>query len=672
MAKDPFNEALAGFRRWAKTTGRKLSGDPAADADELKPLLDLMRDYLEIDRPADLGPGDLEQLLLRLYPRKITVLDRAEIEDTIPAVRDFVAYLAERGGVTPGAARELERELDRVAPRFADAVMDPANWGTARSFVQAMAAEGVDVSDQAAVDRWIATYNAREALAGGMGGPGDDDEDLEDEEDISFKDAFGLPDRLPPLRLPAEAELATMARDAPMIGRLRALAAWLGPGRAVTENAELAGGDAAEAAAALGLEVTDLPAAGRMRDVPRLDYLWRLALDAGFIELDEDETHAVPGEVAQSWPDGDDDETLDIWEMLFALVIGTTLDVAASLDPRRSRELDFFGQGAGLAVLLFLARSDGLPVAEASEMIRGTAVGELAPPRAAKAWQSWVRAHGDPARLLLDLMTELGAARVSESDDGDLAGLTPLGLAALRTQFVEQGIEVPLLPPPDQMTAADLLALADGASEEEFQAETEGWLAYRTPEAAATDLLSAAAESGPVSRVLAVAVVTELGAPAESAWRDALGRLELRGYATIALAGLAGGDPARENMPSDLHLAPDDVAWILLDGLVMQGWNDVDEDAEHDPAVLAERLREAIPAGEEPAVFELMARAPHPDAANVLTVIGRYHPDKKIAKEARKAAYKATSRQAASLRAAGPRAASSQAGHDSPIILDFT
>ena len=679
MAKDPFTEALAGFRRWAKTTGRKLSGDPAADADELEPLLDLMRDYLEIDRPADLGPGDLEELLLRLYPRKITVLDRADTENTIPAVRDFVTYLAERGGVTPGTARELERELDRVAPRFADAVMDPANWGTARSFVQAMAAEGVDISDQGAVDRWIATYNAREDLAGGMGGPGDDYEDYEDEEDISFKDAFGLPDRLPPMRLPADAELATMARDAPMMGQLQTLAAWLGPGRAVTENAELTGGDAAEAAIALGLDVTELPAIGRMRDVPRLEYLWRLALDGEFVELDQDESHALPGEVAETFQAAGDDEVLDIWKMVFALVIGTTLDVAASLDPRRSRELDFYGQAAALAVMLFLARQDGLLVAEASEMIRSAAVEELAPAQAAKAWQSWVRAHGEPARLLLDLMTELGAVQVSDDGDGDgdLARLTPLGLAALRTRFIGYGVEIPLLPPADQMTAADLLALAEGASEEEFQAETAGWLAHRTPEVAATDLLSVAAESGPVSRMLAVAVVTELGAPAESALRDALGRLELRGYATIALARLAGGDPTRENMPSDLHLAPDDVAWILLDGLVMQGWNDLDDDAERDPAVLAERLREAIPAGEEPAVFEVMARAPHPDAASVLTVIGRYHPDKQIAKAARKAAYKAASRQAASLRAAGPGAAgpgaaSPRADHDSPIILDFT
>ena len=61
----------------------------------------------------------------------------------------------------------------------------------------------------------------------------------------------------------------------------------------------------------------------------------------------------------------------------------------------------------------------------------------------------------------------------------------------------------------------------------------------------------------------------------------------------------------------------------------------------------ARRLGEAVPAGQELAVFELMARVPHPDAADVLTVIGKHHPDKKIAKLARKSAYKAASRQAA-------------------------
>jgi hypothetical protein len=495
-----------------------------------------------------------------------------------------------------------------------------------------------------------------------MFGPGEDDEDDEDDEgeDLGLKEAFGLPDRLPPMRLPSEAELAAEARGAPLIGQLRALAAWLGAGRAVTENGELAGGEAAEAAVALGLGepsarddqalpgLTDLPAVGRMRDVPRLDYLWQLALDAEFIELDEDETHAIPGEAAQAWQDGDDDEVLDIWEMLFALVMDT-LEVIASLDPRRSRELDFFGQGAALAVTLFLARPDGLAVAEVSEVIRDAAVDELASAHAEKTWQSWVRAHGDPARLLLDQTVAVGAVRISDSENGDLARLTPLGLAAIRKQLADSEVEVPLLPPADQMTAADLLAMADSASEEEFEAETAAWLAHRTPESAAKHLLSAAVESDPVSRMLAVGVVTEFGARAEAAWRDALGQLELRGYAKIALAALAGGDPAGD-LPAGLDLTPDDLAWMLTDGLVMDGWAELDDDAEHDPAAVAERLRAAIPAGQEPAVFEIMARVPHPDAVSVLTVIGRHHPDKKIAKAARKSGYKAASRQVAQQR----------------------
>src|SRR6516162_7925045 len=186
MTKDGFDAALAGFRRWTRSTERKLSDDPGAVADEMRSLLDLMRDYLGIDRPADLGPGDLEELLLRIYPRKITVLDPEDTENTIPAIRDFLAYLAERGEMPAGRARALERELDRIAPRFTDAVMDPSNWGMARSFVQAMAADGVEIGDQAAMDRWIATYNARVAPAGGVSGPWDEDED---EEDISVKDA---------------------------------------------------------------------------------------------------------------------------------------------------------------------------------------------------------------------------------------------------------------------------------------------------------------------------------------------------------------------------------------------------------------------------------------------------------------------------------------------------
>jgi hypothetical protein len=588
-------------------------------------LLDLMRDYLDVGGPADLGEGDLRELLLSIYPRKMTVFEAADTENTVPAVRDFLAYLTERGGMPAGTARALERELDEIAPRFTEAMMDPSNWGMAGSLVHAMAADGVDLDDQAAVDRWISGYNA--GLAG-FGYEEDDEDDV-----VDLKEAFGLPDRMAPLRLPAPPELAALARQAPLMAQLRKLAWWLGAGRAVTEDEELASGDAAEATAELGVDVELFP------------HLWWRALDAEFIELDEDETHAIPGESARAWDEGDDDEVLDLWEMVFSLVIGDTLDQAAYMDPDLSGDLDFSGHGAGLAVTLFLARPDGLSVADISEVIRIAATDELPPAQAGETWQSWVSAHGDPARLLLDLMAELGAIEIAGAEDAPVVRLTPLGLAAIRTQLLDSGVEIPLLPPTEQMTAAQLIAWAESASEEEFSAETDVWLSHRI--AGDRELLAVAARSDPASRLLAVSiVVTKIGARAEPAWREMLDRVELRAYARAALAEISGGDTAVAPL-AGLESDGQDMVWMLTDALAAQGWGDPDNDAGAEPDALAERLGQAIPAGQELAAFELMARIPHPEAAGVLTVIGKQHPDKKIAKLARKSAYKATSRQAA-------------------------
>jgi hypothetical protein len=425
-----------------------------------------------------------------------------------------------------------------------------------------------------------------------------------------------------------------MARHAPLMAQLRKLAWWLGAGRAVTEDEELAGGDVTEAAAELGL------------DVERLQSLWWLALDAEFIELDEDEAHAIPGDSAHVWDEGHDDEVLDIWEMVFDLVVGDALDDAASLDPERSDELDFSGHGAALVVTLFLGRPDGFSVADISELIRVSATAELPPAQAEKAWQSWVSVHGDPARLLLDLLTGLQAIEVADAEDGPEARLTPLGLAGVRMQLAESGVEIPLLPDAEHMTAAQLIAMAEYASEEEFTTETAAWLSYRIAEPAVRELLAVAAASDPVSRVLAVGiVVTEIGALAEPVWREALGQAELRAYAKAALITLSGDDPAAA--PPELKPDDYDVAWMMTDTLAAEGWDDPSDDAGREPEALAKRLGDAIPAGQEPAMFESMARIPHPDAADVLTVIGKLHPDKKIAKLARKSAYKAASRQAA-------------------------
>jgi hypothetical protein len=667
VASDRVDATLKGFTRWARSAPRKLSGDPAADAEELRLLLGMLRDHVGVDDPADLGPGDLRELLLGVYPSKVTVLDAEGTADTVPAVRDLLAFLADTGAVAAEAAKRLERELDEIAPQFTDAVMDPKNWGMARSITHAMVSDGVDLADQDAVDSWIARYNLRV----GAGRPDDEehedfgpDDDLDpddldlddyvlDDEDFNLKEAFGLPDRLPPVRLPPEPELAAMSRAAPLLGRARMLAEWVTAGRDVTEDLELTAEDTIAAARELGIPVPvkadtgpealpgmpDPPAVTSMDDVPELARLWDIAFDAGFLELDLEGDRVEPGVDMGCWPGGTDEEVLEVWSTTLPCVLNR-LEDDADLDDRLGEMLDFNGAGWALMVMLSLAKGEGVPVREASDMIRQAAMDELAPDQAEEAWRAWTQARGDPAEYLLGMLQELGAVSLPDqlpgegAEDGPMARLTPLGTWAMRELLIEDDVEIPLLPPTDQMTAADLLAAAEGLDEADFEAETAAWLELRAPDAGAGELLAAAADGGPAERLLAVGAVQKLGAAAEPAWRDSLGRPELRPYAKIALTEIVGGEPGVTVLPG-LEPEAADLAWVLTDTLTAMS---------DDPDELPQQIRDAIPPGQEQQAFDAISLSPHPDAASVLSLIGRHHPDKRIAKAARKSAYRAASR----------------------------
>jgi hypothetical protein len=655
VASDRVDATLKGFTRWASAAPERLSGDREADVGELRLLLELLRDHVGVDDPAHLGPGDLRELLLEVYPRKVTVRDAEETTDTVPALRDLLAFLTDTGAVAGAAAKRLGRELDEIAPQFADAVMNPKNWGTARSITQAMISDGVDLTDQDTVDRWITRYNQRV----GAGGPDDEefkDFDLDDDvwdEDFNLKDAFGLPDQLPPVRLPPEPELAAMSRAAPLLGRARLLAEWVASGRDVTEDGELTAEDTIAAARELGVPVPVRTDAGpealpgrpgpltvtSMYDVPELARLWDIAFDAGFLQLDLDGDRMEPGEELGYWPGGNDEEVLGVWSAMLPCVLDR-LESDADLDDRLGRLLDFTDVGWALMVMLFLTKAGGLPIRESSDLIRQAATEELAPDQTAEAWQAWTQEHGDPADYLLGLLQELGAVSLSnqppgeDAEDEPVARLTPLGTWAMRELLLEDGVEIPLLRPTDQMTAADLLAAAEGLNEEEFEAETAAWLELQAPDAAARELLATAAEGGPAERLLAVGTARKLGGAAEPAWRDSLDRPELRPYAKVALTEIAGGEPGVTALPG-LEPEAADVAWMLTDTLAA---------ISDDPDELPQQIRDAIPPGREQQAFDAISMSRHPDAASVLSLIGSHHPDKSIAKAARRSAFKAASR----------------------------
>jgi hypothetical protein len=104
VPSDRVDATLKGFTRWARSASPKLSGDLDADAEELRLLLGLLGDHVGVDDPADLRPGDISELLLRVYPRKVTVLDAEDTADTIPALRDLLTFLADTGAVASSPA----------------------------------------------------------------------------------------------------------------------------------------------------------------------------------------------------------------------------------------------------------------------------------------------------------------------------------------------------------------------------------------------------------------------------------------------------------------------------------------------------------------------------------------------------------------------------------------
>jgi hypothetical protein len=458
------------------------------------------------------------------------------------------------------------------------------------------------------------------------------------------KEAFGLPDSLPPIRLPALPALAAQARQAPLPRQLSALAAWVGEdGKPVGEDGDLARQDRAAATAALALEYSE-----------DFVFAWEYALAVDWLTFDEDDGYrVVPGETAAEWASGEDQAVFDAWSSTLAAVLSETIDASGPANPddlgeMGLDELEFYGQPMALAMLLFMTRRDGLSVTDFTEVLWENASGDMPAERAAKARKKWVAYYEDPAGLLLDKLSELGAVTVA---DGTIR-LTPLALAALRDQLVDVGVDVPLLPPTAaELTGAELLAMAAGVSEEEFEAEADAWVAARGDGEAAAGLLALAAAADPGERLLAVAAVQRIGPAAEPAWRASLDVPQLRGYAKVALATpqasqapVAGGDePARFPPPgggdADLEPLPEDLAWIATDMLTL-----VCDDEFPDPAELAESFRDAVPPGGETTLFDAMWRCSHPNARDVLNHVGRHHPDKRVAKAARTAAYKANSR----------------------------
>ncbi|MFB6620190.1 hypothetical protein ACFCV9_39240 [Streptomyces sp. NPDC056367] len=485
---------------------------------------------------------------------------------------------------------------------------------------------------------------------------------------------------LPPVRLPADAELARDALVAPLFARAVRLARWAGPDTRIEIGGELAADQLPLAAQALGLDVSDADS------VAHASQAWRVAVDTGLVDVTEPEGEglegadgqdgetgtgtALPGEDLALVTGGAPADVLDLWlaaldtvladaavpdldDLVDALDAGGEIDFDR-LDWNPGREADFLDGVLANLYLLTVAEggtADGpvpLPVLAAS-MVVPDGMGDPTDAVLEQVSDAMMRLDDQFRQLepiglveyqpvdeaLMAEAEEPGSAGGGDEEDVSRYGmvrLTPLGRYGIRARMMEAGVEAPAV---GDLADKGADALLDGVArypESAAQAEIEQWLAGRELPAAVAELLAAARgddEDAPLRRLRCQQALAPAGPEAEPVVRAVLGDPELGGLARVWLA---------EHGVADVP-APDGamVFWLTVDTIAAQ----LAADGETEELPLLMETLTAHHAG----FFDQVWRVDHPATAYVLEAMGRLHPDRKAAKEARKAAFKARSRQ---------------------------
>ncbi|WP_333764266.1 hypothetical protein [Streptomyces sp. IBSBF 2390] len=467
---------------------------------------------------------------------------------------------------------------------------------------------------------------------------------------------------LPPVRLRPEAELAHAALSTPLLSRAARLARWAGPETRVDAGGGLAEEQLPAAVELLGLTGDDA--------VAHASEAWRVAVDAGLVEIVDEEAGTVrAGAELGLLTGGSPHDVLAVWLTALETVLADASvpdldDLVAAMD--EDGEVDFssldwdpdaeaeFLDGVLGNLYLLTVSEDGpgegpvpLPALAAS-MIVPDDMGEPTNDVLEQVSDAMMRLDDqfrtlEPIGLVeyrpVDeaLMADADDEPGAPVDDTDVSRygmvrLTPLGVYGLRARLLEAGFGAPAV---GELVDKGADALLDGTSafgQSAARAETEQWLARREPLASARELLAAArgADPGaPLRRLRCQQALSLVGAEAEPALREVLDDPELGGLARVWLSERGAAEvPA----PSE-----ELVFWLTVDTVAAQLQAEGNSD---ELQALVEGLAE-----QHSGFFSAAWRVDHPATADVLEAMGRLHPDKKVAKEARKAAFKARSQQ---------------------------
>ncbi|MGH3825055.1 MAG: hypothetical protein ACRDRA_19800 [Pseudonocardiaceae bacterium] len=548
--------------------------------------------------------ADLEEFLLGWCPRKLS-MPAEECAGFPGSIRAFMTFLAAQGWLAPGSGSlsQLQRWCERSTSRFVTKMADPANYGLAKGL---FAGAGIPEPGMDLNEATLATMMQQINTL------------LPDGIDEGPSATVG------PATLPDPEQRAASAAAAPALAQMHRL--WqfcAAPGRPLTQKGNLRLADARHLVAELETgDVPDIKIGGHQhslrttQDLPVLSWLVELAIDARVLRRQRGRLVAVA-----RWRELSPVEALD--RLVDSAVEVGLSAVRSPYLPSMEPVREVLDEGAGrLLAELIDCQAAGTPVSVdelADLMILGVSQYFPGLPDFHLGMvRGWVRDH-------LDRLACLGV--VTEAPGG-IVELTPAGVPVAVRLAEDLGIIVLRRPDPATATAQDLVTLIERMEPPDWIADASAWVAHRGAEPAARELVGAINDTETPAPV-ALAVLTQLG---ELVCEHAIPAVETMlngprdGLALQTLVAAGALDPATLDHDRLLRAGID----------VMAVAYDV---GGPDELLLALAARDCGP-DEQIALLDRFWRAEHPRVGELLEVIGRHHPDKKVAKSARKALLK--------------------------------
>jgi hypothetical protein len=540
---------------------------------------------------------EVDDILLDALPRlsPVGVVEGARIAST---VRVFLRWLAATGAEDSECDPRhlLEDALDDVEVELAASMDPPERYG-------------LDSDDEALLRAWRARMAERRLLLG---------------RGLSAAEPPSLRVAVPP----GEDELRELAGGTRALDLLRRLVAWLGSGRRATGKGNLGVAESKELVDVLDTgDPVDVSYGGQtsrtrsMDDLRGVSLVVRLAKEADVVRREG--PRLVPGPTASLLVE----DPQAAWSEVAA--------AAFRLPPQQwhfSQWEEFVVDVLPRLVAVLDLRDGPVRLSEVSDLLWWAVAQRWAVAHEEEPFQQARRDILDSATWRrLRLLELAGVVAFAERDAEPVVSVTPLGAVAVREALSDVPFRAPVVGALSGSPAAVLAEEAQVWEEPDLLTEElRRWVAARGDVVAATEIVDALLAGGlsPEGRQVLVATLAQVGADAA----EVVARLEadpvLRPYARVW--------QVERGLAPPVALSPEDGAVAAIDAL------SVVLTAAGSAAVVAELEGLGAPDAVAGLVAELW-RAPGPMTVPVLEAVAAAG-DKRLAKVARKAAFKARSR----------------------------